>query len=163
MCGPAAGIFAGPESVSPNLRTALESRVVPTRARVLLADDHPRFPEMEARLLEPEFEVVGKVGNGQALIEEAMRLKPDIIITDISMPILDGIEAVERLKKSGCASRIVFLSVHSDTDFVTKCLSTGALGYVLKSRIATELVPAIRHALAGNILISQYLPHRNQA
>ena len=120
------------------------------KARVLLADDHPRFPEMEARLLEPEFEVVGKVGNGQALIEEAMRLKPDIIITDISMPILDGIEAVERLKKSGCASRIVFLSVHSDTDFVTKCLSTGALGYVLKSRIATELVPAIRHALAGN-------------
>jgi len=133
------------------------------KARVLLADDHPRFPEMEARLLEPECEVVGRVGNGQALIEEAMRLKPDIIVTDISMPILDGIEAVERLKRSGCASRIVFLSVHSDTDFVTKCLSTGALGYVLKSRIATELVPAIRHALAGNILISQYLPHRNQA
>ena len=132
------------------------------KPRVLLADDHPRFPEMEARLLEPEFEVVGKVGNGQALIEEAMRLKPDIIITDISMPILNGIEAVERLKKSGCASRIVFLSVHSDTDFVTKCLATGALGHVLKSRIATELIPAIRHALAGNILISQYLPHRNQ-
>src|SRR6267143_1190397 len=114
------------------------------KARVLLADDHPRFPEMEARLLEPEFEVVGKVGNGQALIEEAMRLKPDIIITDISMPILDGIEAVERLKRSGCASRIVFLSVHSDTDFVTKCLSTGALGYVLKSRIASFLLCLFR-------------------
>jgi len=69
------------------------------KARVLLADDHPRFPEMEARLLEPEFEVVGKVGNGQALIEEAMRLKPDIIITDISMPILDGIEAVRTFKE----------------------------------------------------------------
>jgi DNA-binding NarL/FixJ family response regulator len=117
------------------------------RARILLADDHPRFPEMEARLLEPEFEVVGKVGNGQALIEEAVRLKPDLIITDISMPILNGIEAVDRLKGLGCTSRIVFLSVHSDNDFVSRCLSTGALGYVAKSKIESELVPAIRRAL----------------
>jgi DNA-binding NarL/FixJ family response regulator len=119
------------------------------RARILLADDHPRFPEIEVRLLEPEFEVVGSVGNGQALIEEAIRLKPDIIITDISMPILDGIEAVDRLRELGSSSRIVFLSVHSDTDFVTRCLSTGALGYVVKSRIASELVPAIRRALSS--------------
>lgn len=132
------------------------------KARILLADDHPRFPEMEARLLEAEFEVVGKVGNGQALIEEAMRLKPDVIVTDISMPILDGIEAVDRLKESGSTSRIVFLSVHSDTDFVRRCLSAGALAYVVKSRIASELVPAIRQALAGNTFISQHLPHRNQ-
>jgi len=117
------------------------------RARILLADDHPRFPEMEARLLEPEFEVVGKVGNGQALIEEAVRLKPDLIVTDISMPILNGIEAVDRLKGLGCTSRIVFLSVHSDNDFVSRCLSTGAFGYVAKSKIASELVPAIRRAL----------------
>lgn len=117
------------------------------KPRVLLADDHPRFPEMEAHLLEPEFEVVGMVGNGQALIEEAIRLKPDIIISDISMPILDGIEAVDRLKKLGCTSRIVFLSVHSDIDFMTRCFSTGALEYVVKSRIASELVPAIRRAL----------------
>jgi DNA-binding NarL/FixJ family response regulator len=117
------------------------------RARILLADDHPRFPEMEQRLLEPEFEVVGKVGNGQALIEEAIRLKPDLIITDISMPILNGIEAVDRLKRLGCTSRIVFLSVHSDNDFVSRCFSTGALGYVAKSKIASELVPAIRRVL----------------
>src|SRR5260370_6963099 len=87
------------------------------KARVLLADDHPRFPEMEARLLEPEFEIVGKVGNGQALIEEAMRLKPDIIITDISIPILDGIEAVERFKKSVSPSRFVSLIVITYSDF----------------------------------------------
>lgn len=118
------------------------------KPRVLLADDHPRFPEMEARLLEPEFEVVGKVGNGQALIDEAIRLKPDIIITDISMPILDGIEAVDRLKKLGCTSRIVFLSVHSDTDFMTRCFSTGALGYVVKSRITSELLPTVHRALS---------------
>lgn len=130
------------------------------KVRILLADDHPRFPEMETRLLEPEFEVVGNVGNGQALIDAALRLRPDVIITDISMPILDGIAAVDRLMESGCTSRIVFLSVHSDTDFVSRCLSTGALGYVSKSRIATELVPAIRRALTGNTFISQQLtPH----
>lgn len=133
------------------------------KARVLLADDHPRFPEMEASLLEPEFEVVGKVGNGQALVDEAMRLKPDIIVTDISMPILDGIEAVDRLKESGCTSRIVFLSVHRDADFVSRCLSAGALGYVVKSRISSELIPAIRRALAGNIFISQQLALHEQA
>ena len=132
------------------------------RVRILLADDHPRFPEMEARLLEPEFEIVAKVGNGQALVEEAIRLKPDIIITDISMPILDGIEAVDRLKESGCTSRIVFLSVHSDADFVRRCLSAGAFGYVVKSRIANELVPAIHGALAGNIFISQQLALHSQ-
>lgn len=118
------------------------------KARILLADDHPRFPEMEACFLEPEFEVVGNVANGQALIEEAIRLKPDVIITDISMPILDGIEAVDRLKQLGCTSRIVFLTVHNDSDFMSRCFSSGALGYVVKSRIASELVPAIRRALA---------------
>ena len=132
------------------------------KARILLADDHPRFPEMEERLLEPEFEVVGKVSNGQALLEEALRLKPDVVVTDISMPVLDGIEAVDRLMGSGCASRFVFLTVHSDSDFVRRCLLTGAFGYVVKSRIASELVPAIREALAGNIFISQHLPHSKE-
>ena len=127
------------------------------KASVLLADDHPQFPEMEERLLEPEFRVVGKVGNGQALFEEAMRLKPDVIVTDISMPILNGIEAAERLKESGCDSRVVFLTVHSDSDFVRRCISTGAFGYVVKSRIGSELVPAIRGALAGNIFVSRDL------
>jgi len=128
------------------------------RARILLADDHPRFPEMEQHLLESEFEVVGKVGDGQALLEEAMRLKPDVIVTDISMPILNGIEAVDRLKESGCESRVVFLTVHCDADFVRRCLSTGAFGYVAKSRIASELILAIREALEGNIFVSQHLP-----
>lgn len=133
------------------------------KARILLADDHPRFPEMEERLLEPEFEVIGKVGNGQALFEEALRLKPDIIVTDISMPVLNGIEAVDRLMGSGCESRFIFLTVHTDADFVRRCLLTGAFGYVVKSRIASELVPAIREALAGNIFISQRLPHPHEA
>jgi DNA-binding NarL/FixJ family response regulator len=124
-----------------------------------LADDHPQFPEMEERVLEPEFEVIGKVQDGRSLFEEAMRLRPDIIVTDISMPIVNGIEAADLLSESGCNSRIVFLTVHDDSDFVDKCLSTGAYGYVVKSRIASDLVPAIRAALAGNIFVSQHLSH----
>ena len=127
------------------------------KARILLADDHPRFPEMEARLLEAEFEVVGKVNNGQALIEKARLLKPDVIITDISMPVLNGIAAICRLKESDDKSRVVFLSVHTDPDFVRKCLSVGAFAYVAKSRMSSELIPAVRHALTGIIFVSQYL------
>jgi DNA-binding NarL/FixJ family response regulator len=132
------------------------------RIRVLLADDHPGFPEIAEHFLEPEFEVVSKVVDGQALVEEAMRLKPDIVVTDISMPILNGIEAADRLKESGSKSRIVFLTVHTDADFIRRCLSTGAFGYVVKSRIATDLVPAIRQALAGHIFVSCDLPHESQ-
>jgi DNA-binding NarL/FixJ family response regulator len=133
------------------------------KVRILLADDHPHFPEIEERLLEPEFEVVGKVSNGQALFDEAIRLKPDVIVTDISMPILNGIEASSRLRESGCSSRIVFLTVHSDPEFVRTCLSTGAFGYVAKSRLLSELVPAIHEALAGKIFVSRELPHESEA
>jgi DNA-binding NarL/FixJ family response regulator len=132
------------------------------KVRILLADDHPGFPEIEERLLESEFDVIGKVCNGQALFEEAMRLKPDVIVTDISMPILNGIEAADRLKESGCSSRIVFLTVHSDSEFVRRCLSAGAFGYVQKPRIASELLPAIRAALAGNIFVSPHLQRHNE-
>src|SRR5215471_1647739 len=127
------------------------------KARILLADDHLRFPEMEARLLEAEFEIVGMVNDGRALIEAAMRMEPDVVVTDISMPIMNGIEAVSRLHESGDRPRVVFLSVHTDTDFVRKCLSAGAFGYVVKSRMASELIPAIRHALKGIIFVSHYL------
>ncbi len=124
------------------------------KIRVLLADDHPGFPQIAEHFLEPEFEVISKVVDGQALLDEAMKLKPDVVVTDISMPVLNGIEAADRLKESGSKSRVVFLTVHTDADFVRRCLSAGALGYVVKSRIATDLVPAIRQAMAGHIFIS---------
>ena len=127
------------------------------KVRILLADDHPGFPEMAERLLESDFEVVAKVGNGQAMLEAAMRLQPDIIISDISMPILNGIDAADLLKESGCKARIIFMSVHVDSEFIRKCFFTGAFGYVVKSRIATELVPAIHEALGGRIFVSQHL------
>jgi DNA-binding NarL/FixJ family response regulator len=128
-----------------------------SKPRILLADDHPGFPEMVEQLLRPKFEVVGKVVDGQSLFEAAIELKPDVIVMDISMPVLDGITTADRLKESGCASRIVFLTVHSDPDFVRACLATGAFGYVVKSRLNTELVAAIRDALAGRLFISQHV------
>jgi DNA-binding NarL/FixJ family response regulator len=121
-----------------------------------LADDQPDLLKTVERHLEPEFEVVGKVLDGQLLLEEAMRLNPDVIVSDISMPVLNGIDAADQLKESGCRSRIVFLTVHSDPDFVPVCLAAGALGYVVKSRLITDLLPAIREALAGHIFISDH-------
>lgn len=105
-------------------------------------------------LLVSTCEVVGSVTDGQSLFDTATQLKPDVIVTDISMPILNGIEASKRLNESGCAAKIIFLTVHSDTDFVETCLATGALGYVLKSKITTDLIPAVQEALAGRIFVS---------
>ena len=126
-----------------------------TKVRILLADDHPGFTELAERFLQPEFEIVGKAADGQSLFDAAMRLEPEIVVTDISMPVLNGIEAAEQLKEAGCKSRIIFLTVHLGADFVGRCISAGALGFVAKSQIATELVPAVRDALAGRVFVSQ--------
>ena len=124
------------------------------RIRILLADDHPHFPELVEGLLAPAFEVVGIVRDGRALIDAALDLKPDVIITDISMPALNGIEAAQELRKSGCTSKIIFLTVHSDSDFVSACLATGASGYIFKSRVTLDLLRAIREVLAGHVFVS---------
>jgi DNA-binding NarL/FixJ family response regulator len=134
-----------------------------TTIKVLLADDHPGFPGLVASLLESSFEVVGKVVDGRSLFEAAMELQPDVIITDISMPVLNGLEAADLLRKSGSAAKIIFLSVHSDPDFVQAGLSAGASGYVVKPRVGTELVLAIREALAGKIFVSPGLSRENSS
>jgi len=124
------------------------------KVRILLADDHRPFLDMVEGLLARTCEVVGRVSDGQSLFDAAKRLSPDIIVSDISMPILSGLEASKQLIESGCAARIVFLTVHSDTDFVQACLAAGAAGYVLKPRIMSDLLLAIREVLAGRIFIS---------
>ena len=126
------------------------------KTRILIADDHPYFSELVESLLGPAFEVVGKVGDGQALFEAAISLKPDLILTDISMPVLSGIEAVDQLHRSGCNSKMIFVTVHSDPDFVQSCLAVGAAGYVVKARVAMDLQPAIREVLAGHLFVSRY-------
>jgi len=122
--------------------------------RILLADDHRKLLELVRGLLEPTFDVVGAVEDGESLVEAAGKLHPDVIVSDISMPKFDGLEAAHRLRESGSASKIVFLTVHADPDFVQAALKTGALAYVTKLRINTDLLVAIREALAGRIFVS---------
>ena len=122
--------------------------------RVLLADDHRRLLEVTRGLLEPTFDVVGCVEDGESLVEAAGRLQPGIIVTDISMPKLNGIEAADRLRESGSPSKIVFLTAHVDPDFVQAALKTGALAYVTKFRINTDLSVAMGEVLAGHIFVS---------
>lgn len=128
-----------------------------SKIRVLLADDYSPLLESVFRLLEPGFEIVGEAQDGQALVEAALKLKPDVIVTDISMRILNGIEAAKRLREAGSTSKIVFLTVISDRGFIPTCLAAGAFGYVVKSRLGSDLEPAIREAVAGRIFISPTL------
>ena len=131
------------------------------KLRVLLADDHPNMLEMVGNIVESLFEVVGKVADGKSLVEAAARLDPDLIVTDISMPILNGIEAVKNLKESGCRAKVVFLTVHSDQEFVRVCFEAGATGYVLKPRMANDLLVAMRAAVAGHSFTSPNLTYLN--
>ncbi len=132
-----------------------------SKVHILVADDHRGVRELVGEMLEPAFEVVGTVDNGQALVDTAMRLQPDVIITDISMPILSGIEAVTQLKRSGSRARVIFLTVHSDPDFVRVCMNLGASGYVVKLRMETDLLFAVREALLGRIFLSSTDDHVN--
>ncbi len=105
-------------------------------------------------MLESEFDIIGAVTNGQALLDEAAVLDPDIVILDITMPGLPGIEAARRLRETGSHAKIVFLTVHEDTDFIREALATGALGYVVKPRLASDLLVAMREALEGRSFVS---------
>jgi DNA-binding NarL/FixJ family response regulator len=106
------------------------------------------------RLLEQEFEVVGTAGDGQTLIEAAARLLPEVLVVDISMPVLSGIEAARRLRETGSTTKVVFLTVYEDIDYVDAAFAAGALGYVVKSRMDTDLCLAIKEALAGRLFVS---------
>ena len=127
-----------------------------SRRRVLLADDHAATMQLWRTLLEPEFEVVGTVADGQALIDAADRLAPDVIVTDIVMPGMSGIVAAGAILRRHPAARIVFATIHADRTMLRSGLAAGAFGYVLKIRAGEDLVPAIRAALRGELHISQF-------
>ena len=117
--------------------------------RVLLADDNEAMLSRVTCLLATECNVVGAVIDGQQALDAAMELEPDVLVLDISMPVMNGIETARRLKEAGSETRIVFLTVHDDPDFAREALEVGALGYVIKQRIASDLVAAIKKAHAG--------------
>ncbi len=119
------------------------------RPRVLLADDHTLLLEAFRRLLDAEFDIVGAVSDGASLLEAALRLSPDVVVTDVSMPRMGGLEAARRLRDRLPASRIVFLTVNEDPQLAAEAFRIGAAGWVLKASTATELVRAVRAALQG--------------
>ena len=125
-----------------------------SRPRILLADDHLLIIERVTVFLQSTFEVVGVAHDGLEMIDEAIRLSPDIIVADISMPEVDGIEAARRLRKMGANAPIVFLTIHESPEFVGACAAEGALGFVLKSQMKADLIPAIKAALAGRRFVS---------
>lgn len=125
------------------------------KIRVLLADDHETILSRVGIVLDEEFEIVGAVKNGRDAVVEARRLDPDVLVIDISMPILDGLQAVAQLRTTNHRIKVIFLTVHEDQDFVAAAFSAGASGYVTKSHLTTDLVPAIREALEGRTYVSQ--------
>jgi DNA-binding NarL/FixJ family response regulator len=125
-----------------------------SRRSILLADDHAIVAEGLQSLLEGTFEFVGRVSDGRALIEAAKRLLPAVIVADISMPILNGLDAVRILKKDGVRSKIVFLTMHSDSNLVAEAFRAGASAYLLKQSAGEELTQAIEQVLVGRTYIS---------
>jgi DNA-binding NarL/FixJ family response regulator len=130
---------------------------VMSRPSVLLADDHRMVAEGVKRLLEEEFELMGVVEDGRQLVETARRLRPDVIVADIAMPHLNGIEALVQLKRDDPEVRVVFLTMHKDAAYARRALEAGARGYVLKHSAQAELFLAVRAALDGNTFISPTL------
>ncbi len=124
------------------------------RATVLLADDHRLVAEGLRSLLEDEFDLVGTVADGRALLDAAALLKPDVIVCDIAMPNLNGLDAIRQLKRAGTRSKIVFLTMYADAHLATEAFRIGASGYLLKQSAGDELVSAINEALRGRTYVT---------
>jgi DNA-binding NarL/FixJ family response regulator len=125
-----------------------------SRVSILLADDNSAVLNHVTRTLRKEYDIVAAVTDGESVLKQYPRLRPDVIVLDISMGDLSGIDVARRLRDSGCHSKIVFLTVHEDSDFVNAAMGTGASAYVVKSRMSTDLVSAIEAALAGKLFVS---------
>jgi DNA-binding NarL/FixJ family response regulator len=126
----------------------------PHKARLLIADDHTLLAEACKNLLEPEFEVVGIVDNGRTLIELARSTRPDVIVLDIAMPQLNGLDAADQIKRALPATKLVFLTMNMSPDIAAEAFRRGASGYVVKSSAAAELVTAIRRATKSECYLS---------
>ncbi len=124
------------------------------RPRVLLADDHKIVAQGLSSILEPEYELVGIAANGRELVSSFQDLRPDVVVTDISMPSLNGLEAARQIKKIDDRARIIFLTMHLDADFATAAFQLGAAGYLLKHSAAEELKTALSEVLRGRVYIT---------
>jgi len=132
-----------------------------TRKRILLADDHSEMLEEVRSLLDGEYEIVGAVENGEELVQAAATLNPDLIVSDISMPIMTGFEAAARIRALGSAAKIIFLTVQSSSAYLKRARSLGADGYVLKVHTNEQLLLAISRVLDGASYFSPQLETEN--
>lgn len=132
---------------------------VPERLRVVLADDHPKMREEIRLLLASEFEIAGSVSEGQSLLSAVARLTPDAVISDIQMPLIDGIEAGRRILQQGLCSAIVILTAYNEPQLVRSALEAGVRGYVLKNDAGEELALAVRTVANGGAYLSSSIRH----
>jgi DNA-binding NarL/FixJ family response regulator len=127
------------------------------RARVILADDHAMVAEGLGRLISEVADLVGQVTDGRQLVDSARRLKPDIIISDVSMPVMSGLDALRQLKAEGSQARFIFLTMHTEAQLAAEAMRAGASGYLLKAAAGEELFEAIRAAMAGRVFLSPHI------
>jgi DNA-binding NarL/FixJ family response regulator len=127
------------------------------RVRVILADDHAMVAEGLGRLISEVADLIGQVADGRQLVESARRLKPDIIISDVSMPVMSGLDALRQLKAEGSQARFIFLTMHTEAQLATEAMRAGASGYLLKAAAGEELFEAIRAAMAGRVFLSPHI------
>lgn len=130
----------------------------PKRPRILIADDHTLVAELCRKLLETEFDVVGTVNNGRALVRASIDLKPDVIVVDIAMPVLNGLDGGQQVKEMLPAVKLLFLTMNGDPELAAEAFRRGASGYLLKTCAASELVIAVRDVLRGKLYMSRTLP-----
>ena len=127
---------------------------MPVKIRVVLADDHREMIARVRGILGDEFEVVQAVVNGIQAVRAVLALDPDVLVTDISMPLLDGLQAARNIQNANSRVKIIFLTIHEDQDFIAAAFSAGATAYVTKRRLSSDLVLAIREALKGRTFVS---------
>ncbi len=125
-----------------------------TLPRVVLVDDHPAMLRQTIQLLSPQFEIVHALPDGRQLLPLVAKGNLDLIVLDITLPEPSGIDLAVQLRRVGCSAKIVFLTVHADRDYAREAFEAGACGYVLKPRLASDLIPALKGALSGKIFIS---------
>ena len=124
------------------------------RTKILIANDHSMVIDGLRGLLEPEYEVVGAVNDGRAVLPEVQKLKPDVVVIDISMPLLNGLDCTRQLREAGCTAKILILTMHPDATLAQEALAAGASGYLLKSSPGSELKGALREVLQGRTYLS---------
>ena len=130
------------------------------RIRLVLADDHVMFAQGIESLLQDEFELLARAENGQELVDATLRWQPDIILVDISMPILNGFDAVRKIKEHGSMPKVIFLTMHDDATLLAEAFRCGASGYILKQAAGEDLVNAIHEVAAGRTYVSPLVTNR---